>query len=139
MTGIEGGESKTLLAGFVNRVKSIADEIKDRQADVTDICKEAREAGFDSTKIREVVRWLQKIDKHGREKVDEAETIFDLYRSVVDTGGKSLPEAMETERDKQLLAMFAPDDQVDANLSKRRKTMRNSMALARAAREARKA
>src|SRR3546814_3636355 len=90
--GVEGGDSKQMLAGFVNRVKTIADQIKELQADITDECKDARDAGFDSTKIREVVRWLQKIDKHGREKVDEAETIFDLYRSVVDTGGKRSEE-----------------------------------------------
>src|SRR3546814_12645234 len=108
--GVEGGDSKQMLAGFVNRVKTIADQIKELQADITDECKDARDAGFDSTKIREVVRWLQKIDKHGREKVDEAETIFDLYRSGVDTGGKSMSEAMKTDRVNRLLCIFTPED-----------------------------
>jgi uncharacterized protein (UPF0335 family) len=131
-----GGQSKTLLVSYVKRVKALADEIGDLQADITDICKDARDAGFDSTKIREVVRWLRKLDKHGREKMDEAEAIFDLYRSVVDGGAVNLDAVMTEARDRALLKIFAPDDQMDANLNKRRKSARTAATLARAAREA---
>lgn len=134
----DAGHSKTLLVGYINRVKSVADEIKDLQADITDICKDAKGAGFEPTKIREVVRWLQKIDKHGREKVDDAEAIFDLYRSTVDGQAIDLDSMMDQARDRALVAMFAGDDQVAKEVHKKRKGVASAAALARAAREARR-
>lgn len=139
MDANDGGQSKTLLLGFVNRVKHLADEIGDLQADITEICKEAKGAGFEPTKIREVVRWLRKVDKHGREKMEEAEAIFDLYRSIVEGGAVKLDEMMNDARDRALLKIFAPDDQVERNLDKRRKTMRTALAMAQAAQAARNA
>jgi uncharacterized protein (UPF0335 family) len=133
----EEGHSKTLLVGFINRVKSVADEIKDLQGDITDVCKEAKQAGFDPTKIREVVRWLQKIDKHGREKVDDAEAIFDLYRSTVDGQTIDFDKMMDVARDRALVAMFAGDDQVAKEVHKKRKGVAAAAALARAAKQAR--
>lgn len=133
----EGEHSKTLLLGFIRSGKAIADEIGDLQTDLSEVCKEAKGAGFEPTKIREVIGWLRKIEKHGREKVDEAEAIFDLYRSVADGGAVKLDEMMDSARDRALLAVFAPDDQTDKQLNKRRKTMRAAMAMAQAAKAAR--
>lgn len=134
----EDGHSKTLLIGFIRRAKSIADEIRDLQADATDICREARGAGFDSTKIREVVRWLQKIDKHGREKVDEAEAIFDLYRQTVSGTPIDLDAMMDQARDRALVEMFAGSDQLAAQINRRRKGVASAAALAAAAKQARR-
>lgn len=131
------GHSKTLLVGFIRRVKTIADEIGELQADVSDICKEAKSAGFEPVRIREVVRWLRKIDKHGRDRVDEAEAIFDLYRQTVDGGGASLDDMMNDARDRALLQIFAPTDQVDAKVNQRTRKMRDAVAMARAAKAAR--
>lgn len=131
------GQSKTLLLGLINRVKALADEIGDLQSDISDVCKEAKGAGFEPTKIREVVAWLRKIDKHGREKVDEAEAIFDLYRTVAAGQPVKLDEIMDSARDRALLAIFAPQDQVDQQLSKRRKAARTALAMAQAAKQAR--
>ncbi len=131
------GQSKTLLLGFIRRGKSIADEIKDMQTDLSEVCKEAKAAGFEPKKIREVIAWLCKIDKHGREKVDEAEAIFDLYRSVADGGAVKLDEMMDSARDRALLAIFAPEDQSETKLNKRRQTMRSALAMAQAAKAAR--
>lgn len=133
----DSGQSKTLLLGFIRRGKQVADEIGDLQTDLSEICKEAKAAGFEPTKIREVIGWLRKVDKHGREKVDEAEAIFDLYRTVADGGTVKLDEMMDNARDRALLAIFAPDDQTDKQLNKRRKTMRTAMAMAQAAKAAR--
>ena len=132
----EDGQSKLLLVGFIRRVKAIMDEVADLNADIADECKEAKDRGFDGTKIREVARWLRKIDKHGRDKVDEAEAIFDLYRSVI--GGEvKLDEMMDSARDRALLAMFAPDDQVEKKLDASRARMNKALALGAAARMAR--
>lgn len=133
-----GGHSKTLLVAFVNRVKRLEDERADLAADASEVCKEARDAGFDATKIREVVRWLRKVEKHGRETMDNAEQIFDLYRSVVDGGAVPLDEMMSTARDRALLKIFAPDDQMGGQLTQRTKKMNNALALAAGAAKARR-
>lgn len=133
-----GGHSKTLLVGFVNRVKALADEIGDLQADITDLCKEAKSAGFDAPRIRAVVRWLRRVEKHGRQAVDEEEAIFDLYRSVVDGGSVPLDEVMTEARDRALLKIFAGDDQLDAKLNQRSRKMNDALSLIQGARAARR-
>lgn len=135
----DSGQSKTLLVGFINRVKTLADEIGEIQADISDICKEAKSAGFDSTKIREVVSWLRKIDKQGRDKVDEAEAIFQLYCQVVDGRAQGFDQMMDSARDRALLAIFAPTDQVDAKINQRTRKARDAVAMAKAAKQARQA
>lgn len=132
----DDGQSKTLLVGFVNRVKSLRDEIADLQADARDVLAEAKSAGFDRVKISEVVRWLMRVDKHGRDAMDEAEAIFDLYRSVVDGGAVRFDEMMDDARDRALLKIFAPDDQVTPKLNTRVKAARTAAVMARAARAA---
>jgi hypothetical protein len=83
-----------------------------------------------------VVRWLRKIDKHGRERVDEAEAIFDLYRQTVDGGGASFDDMMNDARDRALLRSSRPTDQVDAKVNQRTKKMRDAVAMAKAAKAA---
>lgn len=130
-------ESPELLKAFVDRVKRLEDERAELAEDVSGVVKEARDAGFDGTKIREVVRWLRKVEKHGREKVDEAEALFDLYRSFADPGAAKFEDMMEEARDKALLKVFAPDDQITAKLTRRRQAMQSAAALAAAAARAR--
>ncbi|GAA4220234.1 hypothetical protein GCM10022253_23910 [Sphingomonas endophytica] len=131
------GQSKLLLVGFIRRVKAHMDEVAEINEVIAAECKEAKSRGFDGTKIREVARWLRKIDKHGREKVDEAEAIFDLYRSVVGGGEDGFDAMMDSARDRALLAMFAPDDQVEKKLDASRKSMQRALALAAGAKAAR--
>lgn len=136
----EEAHSKTLLVAFIERVKRLEDERAELAADAAEVCKEAKTAGYEPTKIREVVRWLRKIDKHGREKMDEAEAIYDLYRSAIDGKDVKFGEIMDSARDRALLAVFAggDDDQVADAVHKRRKGVAAAVALAKAAREARK-
>lgn len=134
MNDLPENQSKTLLTGFVTRGKALADEIGELQADLSDVIREAKGAGFDGTKIREVIAWLRKVEKHGREAMDDAEAIFDLYRSVVDAPTGKIEDMMSEARDKALLKLFAPDDQVEAKLSARAKKVREALALSKAAR-----
>ncbi|MDZ7894188.1 MAG: DUF2312 domain-containing protein [Sphingobium sp.] len=131
------GGSKAMLLAFITDVKAEEDEIRAHRERQAEICKEAKSAGFETSKIREVVRWLCKVDRHGREKVDEAEAIFDLYRSVADGGGRSLDMIMNDDRDRALLNRFVPDDQDEARLSRRRRSMKKATAMAAAAKFAR--
>jgi uncharacterized protein (UPF0335 family) len=131
------GQSKTLLVAFVNRIKSLREERSALTADIASVRKEAKDAGFDSRKIEEVVRWLEDVEKNGRDEMETAEAIFDLYREVVDGGGQSFDEMMSEARDKALLKIFAPVDQVEAKVNQRTQKMRNAIAMAKAAKAAR--
>ena len=83
------------------------------------------------------MRWLRRVDRLGREKVDEAEAIFDLYRTVASGGATKIDAMMDSARDRALLKIFAPDDQTDRAISRRRKSMAAALALAAAAKAAR--
>lgn len=106
------GHSKQMLLGFIKQVKDFRAQVREVNALKAEAKKEARNVGFDSTKIEEVVRWLEKVDKHGRDVMDESEAIYDLYRSVVDGKGESFDSMMDSARDRALLKVFAGDDQL---------------------------
>lgn len=133
----DDGQSKQLLINFINRVKTLMDEVAALNSDIADECKEAKSRGFDGTKIREVARWIRKIEKHGREKVDDAEAIWDLYRTVYDGAETGFDKMMDSARDRALLAIFAPEDQLEKKLNASQKTMQRALALAAGARAAR--
>lgn len=123
------GQSKVLLASYVKRAKAIIDQVIALQGDMRELKKAAKNDGFDGTKIGEVARWLAKVDKHGREAVDEAEALFDLYRSVADGGAVNFDDMMDSARDRALLKVFAGEDQVEQKLNRRQKDMNKAKAL----------
>lgn len=129
--------SATLLKGFVTRVLRLRESIAELQADVRDVRKEAKLAGFDAVKLLEVVRWLEKVEKHGRPAMEEAEALFDLYRTAVDGKAASFDDMMNDARDRALLKIFAPDDQVSPKLNRRVAAMQHAATMARAAKMAR--
>lgn len=137
MTDPADGHSKTLLVAFFNRIKSLRAERKALTDDIAEVRKEAKGAGFDARKIEEVVRWSEDCETNGREAMDEAEAIFDLYRQVVDGGARDFDAMMDSARDRALLAVFAGQDQVDAQINQRTKKMQTALAMARAAKQAR--
>ncbi len=106
------GHSKEMLLGFIRQVKDFRAQVREINALKAEAKKEARGVGFDSTKIEEVVRWLEKVEAHTRPVMDEAEAIYDLYRSVVDGQGQDFDAMMDDARDRALLKIFAPDDQL---------------------------
>ncbi|WP_181883550.1 GapR family DNA-binding domain-containing protein [Sphingorhabdus pulchriflava] len=125
------GHSKELLIGFVRRVKDLRQQVRDLNADKADVKKEARTAGFDSTKIEEVVRWMERCEKHGQTEMEEAEALFDLYRDAVAGKGMDFDEIMNDARDRALLKKFAPDDQtVPAAPTRKVKAASNALAYA---------
>lgn len=129
--------SATLLKGFVTRVLRLRESIAELQADVRDVRKEAKLAGFDAVKLLEVVRWLEKVEKHGRPAMEEAEALLDLYRTAVDGKAASFDDMMNDARDRALLKIFAPDDQVSPKLNRRVAAMQHAATMARAAKMAR--
>lgn len=137
MMALPDGQSTEQLRAYINEMKERADRIAEIQSEVSDICKSAREAGFNSTRMREVVAWLRKVEKHGIVKMEEAEALFDLYRSAHQGGARNFDEIVKNAQDKALAAKFLGEDQIDQRLNQRKRNMTKAADMARGAREAR--
>lgn len=125
------GHSKDMLLSFMRRIRNLRDDRRAINSDIAELRKEAKSAGFDAGKIEAVVRWQEDCEDKGREIVDEAEAIFDLYRSVADGQGKDFDEMMDEARDRALLKIFAPEDQLTPKgPTKKQRAMSDAMAAA---------
>lgn len=105
------GHAKQMLLGYLRRVRQLRDDRRVIGEDLAALRKEAKNAGFDAKRIEDVVRWQEECEKKGREPVDEAEALFDLYRMVADGQGLDFEEIMDDARDRALVKMFAGEDQ----------------------------
>lgn len=124
-------QAKALLLDFIRRLRALRDQRREINADMAEVRSEAKAAGFDAKRIEMVVRWQEECEDKGREIVDEGEALFDLYRSVVDGEGKNLEEIMDDARDRALLKIFAPDDQLaPKGPTKREKAVNDALAAA---------
>lgn len=123
------------LRGFIRRVLALREERSAITADIADVLSEAKSTGFDRVKISEVCRWLERCDKHGRDAMIEAESVFDLYRDVAEGPAKPLAEMFDAARDKVLVEMFAAPPEPEKS-PKRIKTLNAHRAAADQARRA---
>jgi uncharacterized protein (UPF0335 family) len=125
--------AKQLLVDFCRRVRALRDQRREINADLAELRKEQKEAGFDAKRIEQVVRWQEEIDDKGRDFVDEGEALFDLYRSVVDGEGQNLDDIMNDARDRALLKVFAPEDQMaPPSPNKKQREVADALAMAAA-------
>lgn len=137
MSGLDLPDSEQQLRALIKRVLGLREERSAITADIGAVLKEARSTGFDSRKITEVCQWLEKVEKHGRDKMIEAEALFDLYREIGEGSDRPLAEAFTEARDKQLVALFAGGGGADKpKETKRHRALRAAMENARAARRA---
>lgn len=74
-----GGVNSGQLRALVERVESIEVQIRDLNADKSDIYKEAKGVGFDAKAIRKIVA-MRRMD---RDKRREEEEILDLYLNAL--------------------------------------------------------
>ena len=107
MTTPSDTDSEQRLRAFIKRILHLREERKAITDDIADVSKEAKAAGFDSVKITEVCRWLERCEKHGRDAMVEAEAIFDLYREVAEDSGGPLSALFDQAKDKALVELFA--------------------------------
>jgi uncharacterized protein (UPF0335 family) len=84
------------LKSFVRRIESLEAEIAERNADKSDVYKEAKGGGFDVAILRKVITYRRKREKHGQAALDEGETIFRLYMEAIE--GKPLARARAREQ-----------------------------------------
>jgi uncharacterized protein (UPF0335 family) len=67
------------LRGIVERIERLEEERKALGSDITDIFAEAKGAGFDVKVLRQLLR-IRKLDPA---KVEEQETLLDIYRRAI--------------------------------------------------------
>ena len=74
-----GGDSAARLRSIVERIERLEEERKALSADIKDIYKEAKSAGFDVKALRQLIR----IRTQEAAEVEELETLLDVYRRAL--------------------------------------------------------
>ena len=68
----------------------------------------AADEGYEAKQLALVVRWYEKVAKHGPEEMKLGEQVFRLYRATVDeAGGPVRPEGHAPTADEKLASLFA--------------------------------
>lgn len=94
-----------LLVGHVMFLLDLREEIRVLRGEESDRKKLAKAEGFDAKQLALVVRWFEKVAKHGEEAMRLGEETFRLYRSTVEAKGASVETATA---DPLLQALFKP-------------------------------
>lgn len=102
-------EEAALLVGHVMFLLDLREEIRVLRGEESDRKKLAKAEGFDAKQIALVVRWFEKVAKHGEEAMRLGEETFRLYRSTVDAKGASVETATADPLLQRLLAPAQPD------------------------------
>lgn len=78
--------SNSRLKSFIDRVLRLKEEEDTIKADIREVYAEMKGEGFDKAVAGQLVAHLRKVEKKGRDEVDNANAIFDLYLSEYENG-----------------------------------------------------
>ena len=78
--------SNSRLKSFIDRVLHLKEEEDTIKADIREVYAEMKGEGFDKTVAGQLVAHLRKVEKKGRDEVDNANAIFDLYLNEYENG-----------------------------------------------------
>ncbi len=78
--------SNERLKSFIDRVLRLKEEEDAIKADIREVYAEMKGEGFDKTVAGQLVAHLRKVEKKGRDEVDNANAIFDLYLNEYENG-----------------------------------------------------
>ncbi|MDL2203544.1 DUF2312 domain-containing protein [Brucella intermedia] len=78
--------SNSRLKSFIDRVLRLKEEEDAIKADIREVYAEMKGEGFDKTVAGQLVAHLRKVEKKGRDEVDNANAIFDLYLNEYENG-----------------------------------------------------
>jgi len=68
-----------IVKSFIDRILRLKEEQDELTVDIREVYAEAKGNGYDKTAMGEVVAYLRKIEKKGKDAVSERTAIFDLY------------------------------------------------------------
>ncbi|KAB0573400.1 DUF2312 domain-containing protein [Brucella pituitosa] len=74
------------LKSFIDRVLRLKEEEDTIKADIREVYAEMKGEGYDKTAAGQLVAYLRKVEKKGREEIEAANTIFDLYLNEYENG-----------------------------------------------------
>jgi uncharacterized protein (UPF0335 family) len=89
--------SDTALRDLARRIESLEAEIAERNADKSEVYKEAKASGFDVKVLRQVLAFRRQREKLGSAALEEADTLFGLYLESIE-GTPSRVRAHEGRR-----------------------------------------
>lgn len=130
IVALEDGNQAAMLVEHVLFLLDLRAEIALLRAQESARKKLAKEEGFDAKQLALVVRWFEKVAKHGEEAMRAGEATFGLYRGTVEV--HQAQTSMTTERDRALFEKFAGEDRQQQKQSARRKRVSSALMLARA-------
>jgi len=99
-------DTHAALVSYIRRTLNLREERKQITQDIAELLKEARDDGFDSARITEVCRRVERIEKHGRDEVLAAETLKEIYIETWEGAEQGAAFASAT-KDQVLLALIA--------------------------------
>lgn len=74
------------LKSFIDRVLRLKEEEDTIKADIREVYAEMKGEGYDKTAAGQLVAYLRKVEKKGREEIEAANTVFDLYLNEYENG-----------------------------------------------------
>ncbi|MBC8718793.1 GapR family DNA-binding domain-containing protein [Ochrobactrum sp. Marseille-Q0166] len=78
--------SNSRLKSFIDRVLRLKEEEDTIKADIREVYAEMKGEGYDKTAAGQLVAYLRKVEKKGREEIEAANTVFDLYLNEYENG-----------------------------------------------------
>lgn len=100
------GNSAARLKSFIDRVERLKDEIKALNTDVSEVYKEAKDEGWDTTAMKALVKERAAKEK-SPEGYAELQSILDLYRDAIETGTLHAPARVHAHEDQTNSAPLA--------------------------------
>lgn len=102
--GMTQGPLAVALRAGLTLILEEREDIREVQARIAAHRKHLKAQGLDSARVMDVVRWIERCEKHGREKMLAADATYRLYRSTAEAGDAT---TVDSARDAELLAKFA--------------------------------
>ncbi len=87
---------------FIDRILRLKEEQDTLGEDIREVYAEAKGRGYDKTVLGNVVSHLRKLDKVGRDAINEREAIFDLYLTAYETGSRAPASARVRENIEEI-------------------------------------
>ncbi|MBV2144213.1 DUF2312 domain-containing protein [Falsochrobactrum sp. TDYN1] len=78
--------SNSRLKSFTDRILRLKEEEDAIKDDIREVYAEMKGEGYDKTAAGQLVSYLRKVEKKGRDEIDNANAIFDLYLNEYENG-----------------------------------------------------
>lgn len=104
--GIASAEQAEVLVGHVLALLDLRAEIAVLRGQEGDRRKLAKDEGFETKQLALVVRWYEKVAKHGLDAMKAGEAVFGLYRATVDERGGPVRVEGAPTADEKLAELF---------------------------------